>query len=775
MQVRRNSLISSCTQDTEDCLTYSVLFRLSSYDHRVETSVKPHLQVLKRYELSSPNISMDGGKDIQADSQNVGNDDANSDSEYVYSDDEEDEKEGNQSTLISLRDALYGIISNLDPFLLQEMLSKMSACQMAVPLLLPNPVSGKLVFLLWGLRKIVKSWYNHSTKEIQTANVVSSPFLAVTAIRLGSIKRSKSNVLNKLLGPAQGNDTFSHFLSNEDDPCQPTWSKGVLEVVWFLPNDEIEENRISKPFALLNLRGNAYGFESQVKFATNCSFATIVFVDSEVEKAYKEKVELIKNDSHVILVKFGGSRSMKNGYGNKITKVATYNDTSQELSRQIGKILAKMMMATDLKTCLLEDVNVLSGCSHIEVDESNAACVKAKNMASDVVENVTNTSKEMLFPIQGYWKKWTAENFRKSFISSDIEGERAKRSQMLRDMREKQFYVHDDATTALTFYKGLSLEATERQYFLEWMYLLLYDVSVEKMKQISTDLSVKSQEKITISKQIGKTSACIESDPDAKGKLDELIAQESNIVNLKENLIKQFDESYIGIEHFFRELVQLSESSHFLQTQNHSIPVQEFPNLAAKLLLSGYPIELLDGDANNVPVLWLRQLFTSLQNITKHDCKVYVISILGVQSSGKSTLLNAMFGARFPVSAGRCTRGAFLHLLPVHESIKAEIDCDFIVIIDTEGLKAPEKLSSSTATTLDNELATFALCISDLTLINIGGQIVGEDMTNILQIAAHAFIRMKEVQLQSQCRIVQQFVADVTAKEKMNRQPKVSS
>ena len=40
--------------------------------------------------------------------------------------------------------------------------------------------------------------------------------------------------------------------------------------------------------------------------------------------------------------------------------------------------------------------------------------------------------------------------------------------------------------------------------------------------------------------------------------------------------------------------------------------------------------------------------------------RVLVLSVLGLQSSGKSTLLNSMFNLKFLVSDGRCTKGANL-------------------------------------------------------------------------------------------------------------------
>jgi GTPase Era involved in 16S rRNA processing len=42
--------------------------------------------------------------------------------------------------------------------------------------------------------------------------------------------------------------------------------------------------------------------------------------------------------------------------------------------------------------------------------------------------------------------------------------------------------------------------------------------------------------------------------------------------------------------------------------------------------------------------------------------KIYVVSIFGRQSSGKSYLLNRIFGTRFAVAASRCTDGIWASL-----------------------------------------------------------------------------------------------------------------
>ncbi|CAC5385550.1 unnamed protein product [Mytilus coruscus] len=84
-------------------------------------------------------------------------------------------------------------------------------------------------------------------------------------------------------------------------------------------------------------------------------------------------------------------------------------------------------------------------------------------------------------------------------------------------------------------------------------------------------------------------------------------------------------------------------------------------------------------------------------------------------------------------SAGRCTRGVFVQLVPV--SIEKS-KYDYVLVIDTEGLRAPELANQKQSH--DNELATFVIGLGDITIVNIKGENTAE-MKDVLQIAVHAF------------------------------------
>ena len=104
-----------------------------------------------------------------------------------------------------------------------------------------------------------------------------------------------------------------------------------------------------------------------------------------------------------------------------------------------------------------------------------------------------------------------------------------------------------------------------------------------------------------------------------------------------------------------------------------------------------------------------------------------------------------MFGVQFAVSAGRCTRGTYFQLLKLDDKLSTETNCDYVLVIDTEGLRAPE-LSDQDTQQHDNELATLVIGLASVTIINIFGE-VSADIDDILQTTVHAFIRMKKVSL----------------------------
>jgi len=99
-----------------------------------------------------------------------------------------------------------------------------------------------------------------------------------------------------------------------------------------------------------------------------------------------------------------------------------------------------------------------------------------------------------------------------------------------------------------------------------------------------------------------------------------------------------------------------------------------------KEIANSQPFELLDGDLLEMPKNIIQKVFEGIKD------RVAVISILGPQSSGKSTLLNFLFGCDFATSEGRCTKGVYGTYFKF--SNVTRLNCDGVFLIDTEGLFA---------------------------------------------------------------------------------------
>ena len=97
-----------------------------------------------------------------------------------------------------------------------------------------------------------------------------------------------------------------------------------------------------------------------------------------------------------------------------------------------------------------------------------------------------------------------------------------------------------------------------------------------------------------------------------------------------------------------------------------------------------------------------------------------------------------------------------MQLLPVKSGESQNSMCDYVLIVDSEGLCAPELISTESFLH-DNELATFVIGLADVAIINIYGESPG-DLNDILQTAVHAFIRMKNVNVNLSCHFVHQNV-----------------
>ncbi|XP_041841939.1 up-regulator of cell proliferation-like [Melanotaenia boesemani] len=645
-----------------------------------------------------------------------------------------------------------------DGFVQQEMALKMSMCQFSVPLLLPNCDTTRCTLMLWAMRDIVKKYRPQhllQSKGFIEERIVHSQLPMVSFVRLGDCSMSKSEILNKLLSSSQQyHDTFVHRNMKCGDSPRKI-SNGLTEITWYLPCGNKNMDIFVNPVAVANLHGDIASFETQFSFLCQTSEAVFVFFDH-----LDDKCELLINTNHKAKIFLVGSPLSKSEKSlkalktlapslgltktNIILRTKEKNDADfvQDLEKTVSDVVekSKMNMSVEQMVGIAHELGIL-------VDEDSPECQAGKQKADAITREIQDIHKykENQLPLQGtIWKELAClekEEFRlRKAGSENIDQYKSELQRKKKEMRKKQ-NSHDMSPAMTYFIDAISSPGTERCYFLKWMRMNLDNVSRTKLSRLRELYKEKCNTSVN------------------KDEIKEIDIQLSN--------------SSLGTEHFFREMGQLYEASVSLPKRDLSRKqLQHLPELCAQMLLDGFPLELVDGDASNIPLRWVSDVLTKLNDLASPKNKIIVVTVLGVQSTGKSTLLNTMFGVQFAVSSGRCTRGAFMLLIKVNEDIKKVFNCDFMVILDTEGLKSPELAQLDNSYEHDNELATLVVGLSDLTIINIAME-NSTEMKDILQIVVHAFLRMKEVGKKPKCQFVHQNVSDVSAHDKNLRDRKL--
>ncbi len=729
LRVRRNTLkTSSCNEVRE--LPWLILQKIMCYDAQSRTSLL----------------------ELPADTQesNCPIDD--------YDDDYDDSKPSSQS--VHPVDGILALLLCANDFLRQDLMVRLNACQLAIPLVLRDPISNELTFPIWALSSIVKSW---RTIDSESAAKITDfekqltkhimPIISI--IRLGDHKDvSKSKLLNNVISSRTQHEYFFHR-DSDGGASNRLLGNGLIDMCWYLPSGE--EDVFPNIVAFVNLHGDACSpiNTKQVDFLSK--FSTFCFVLSPGDAPLSaEAISVLKKfDNFMLLLKAKSKPS-------NITKVAEkvyaidLRKNDDEIKKRMRKEIIIRAFSEDAKKKSIESLESIALKCKIDID-SRGTCFKKGLTMAEVFWNKINARpgfKADNLPLQGKemwqeWAKWDKEQKRQvQRGGKDIRQYEDEIEHKKRKIRSNQTKKLTDLSPIMKLFImnfNSQFDFLTINYYLHCLKLYLNNLSRDTISEVhlqyrDTQIELSKLQKPSHQSNDITTQA---QTPEAKMLRDKLDKLHGKLIDLA-----------FGLEHLLRETGQLYETS--LEPgvpQDVKNQFSHLPGAAAKLLLNGYPLELMDGDAAHVPIRWLQAILNEVV-LLLGDPRVFVLSVLGLQSTGKSTLLNTVFGLQFNVSSGRCTRGAYMQLLPISDDLSNEIKCDYILVIDTEGLRAPE-LDHTQSQKHDNELATFVIGLANDTLLNIYGEVAG-DMDDILQTAVHAFIRMREIKLKPSCQFVHQ-------------------
>ncbi len=681
-------------------------------------------------------------------------------------------------------DCLLAVLLCADDFLRQDLMARLATCQIAIPLLLPDPFTDELTLPLWALKTIVKEWKCKLTQPetIHEGPIINYNAPIVSFVRISKQARSKSNTMNSVIS----NSNHEHFFHRDMEGGFRTQllGDGVVDMCWYLPAGK-QGDIFPDAIVFLNLHGDARKHQQQVKFLSQISFLTFAFVseedfidgnieEDELQFLTSEAVLniLSESDSGLVLLtnklnKGGKLEALQKRLSKNVwvIKMEDKNDDKikKRIRERINKTITEMwkqeataMQAIDSDKCI-----ELAQSSGITIDEDNEEFKEGRRLAHSLEIILTShndpslSAKQAMLPLQGknLWIKWASldkeEHRQVNRGGEKLDRYGLKKFNEKKQVRRMQLHHVQNLTPLMESFIVSILTTSEcptvRNYFLQCVKLILNNLSREEITQLQNRYKDMRSKLLQLQT---KREVNQEAVRECKLEIEELHDQMIN--------------ASLGLEHLLRELGQVYEA---IQELNVSGAEQfsRLPQAAASLLIDGYPLEIMDGDAAHVPSKWINAVLQEVE-VMLGDASVFILSVLGLQSTGKSTLMNTAFGLQFNVSAGRCTRGAFMQLLPINEDLREEVKSDYILIIDTEGLRAPE-LDSQKTHAHDNELATFVIGLADVTLINIFGESPG-DMDDILQTAVHAFIRMANVKLNPSCQFVHQNVGALVASGK---------
>ncbi|XP_071948936.1 interferon-induced very large GTPase 1-like [Antedon mediterranea] len=656
-------------------------------------------------------------------------------------------------------DVLTSLFLCSDDFLRQILVEKLAQCQLGIPLILPGidapsrtPNIEMLSWAMSTLRKLCKTCSEPSRER----SLAMYPLPIVSALRVGRPTLSKSELLNQAI-----NSKHNHFVNykSKGGNVKKVMANGVLEIMWYLPMGN-DGDSFSTAFGMMNLRGNVYNHPVQKEFIMKTSSISILFCQSDMSDVEEMKLITSWNDqpSHLVLVfdkkpnhewkPFLTSINSAFIGANKMVHLIVRDET-KDVSISLEDALKQCLSNPTTRSKNLEDLEDIAISTNIRIDyKTNGNIADCKLKSKKLLKNLhENKEKLMHFPLQFLSLNIATKSRELLQVkqNEDIQGEEDLETlssdlNSLRVTQLEQWKNKSKMVMVKQFIASAFSDSIERLYFYNWTSALLERYSGDWLQNIREEYNNAYQ--------------------------NERGHDRSFVKNFQSKL---FNES-IGLEHVIRECAQIyemaSEVSTIEKIENKG-DIEKLPEIAAEMLIDGQPLEIMDGDATYVPIAWLNAVFTCLK-AKIGDKKMFVLSVLGVQASGKSTMLNFLFGLKFAVGAGRCTKGAFAQLVPLDEELKKKSKSDYILVVDTEGLRAPE-LSNVTLNNRDNEMATFIIGLADATVINIMGE-NHSDIQDILQIVVYALMTIEIANLKPSCIFVHQNITDREASLKTTTQ-----
>ena len=544
MTIRQETLGTVHTTDQLAVLPYLVLQKMMMCDQRCRSCL---------YKASTPTTK----------SKPTG-----SDSDSESSDSDSDDMDENSLHPV---DCMLIILHCCDDILRQDLISKLSLCQLAIPFLLPSPTDNSVTFLLWAMRSLFQGWKCHETGG-KEHRIVDYQGPIVSFLRIGNSPSSKSEILNAVIG-GESKFFFNHR-ECEGGYCERNFVDGLVEMCCYFPSGK-NTDCFTDALTFLNLRGDAQQHPKQVEFLQKISLTSIVLAaESNITKdTIKVLQSLTDTPGGIILLLTDenkkGSRSKNLDLlrqalpKNKSSKVKLKNKNMATLTTEIQQLLReriKNAATGDFRRIV--DGYLIAKVAEINIDEDNKNSKVGKQYAEMVMEKVHSVQfhevKDKILPLQGpsLWHEWAKKDkerhrhTRKQLTSFtqrqavSVMEYNAEIDKQKMKIRKKQLDLCTTLTPLLDCFMKCLLETNVniRKYFLQWLKLFLDDHS-RRIPKLHDEYQI-TRHQLNMLKQKNQSQV------------------HSQVKELKEKLkilSKELVNASFGLEHLFREMGQIYE------------------------------------------------------------------------------------------------------------------------------------------------------------------------------------------------------------------------
>ncbi|CAG8568143.1 5167_t:CDS:2, partial [Racocetra persica] len=571
--------------------------------------------------------------------------------------DEEVGEFSDDESRLSRFDCIATLFALSECAVVQDIFQTMSQFPIAFPLLIPelDKMKKYKVMLPLFTGQVIK--WETSNGTIVENHLFKDSFKMIVAVRIGTNPKGKSTIINQLMNSKY---MFTSCSEPRAEYGIPYMISGSIEFVWLTEETcgDALWNMVFKNYygkgekdiiLLANLHGDALDYPDQIEFLNQFPSCFMVYLMPGYNQIQKDKIKILISPKKAIYNYVDSSDANIKKY--------TINTNSLEKYETIKKVCKIFKEALTLNF------------------ELSTNTINANGLKIGKTLQLSGNTEflESLNYIVGF-----VENKTCRYIKLNV-----------MQLQKKQF---NDISKCIQFWH----QTTELQKLIRnFISILELPINIRKqaltrlereISRISMKGSSKSRNDAISKRKELNSASIINTDQEKDKEIRKEIAK----------LWEEVDNKNLGIEHFFRELGHIYKifipvidngskiiSVNGLTKEN----ILKLPEYCADLLISGNTIELLDGDSTTISEAWFLAICNCINE--KHPkLKVFVISILGLQSSGKSTLLNALFACKFAVSVARCTKGFFMQLLLLEKELSDQLGVDAFILIDTEGLES---------------------------------------------------------------------------------------